>query len=65
MAEYEKDYIMRVTKTAVKGLNVFLKADSVDTIMHVDEAQTGQKKEKASAKADGSAVKDHDEKAEN
>jgi len=65
MAEYEKDYIMRVTKTAVKGLNVFLKADSVDAIMHVDEAQTGQKKEKASAKADGSAVKDHDEKAEN
>lgn len=48
MAEYEKDYIMRVTKTAVKGLNVFLKAESVDAIMHLEEAQTGQKKDKTS-----------------
>ncbi|WP_430609657.1 hypothetical protein [Enterococcus sp. DIV0876] len=51
MAEYEKDYIMRVTKTAVKGLNVFLKAESVDATMHLEEAQTGQKKDKTSGDA--------------
>lgn len=52
MPEYEKDYIMRVTKLAVKGLNVFLKAESVDAIMTLEEAQTGQKKDKTATEAE-------------
>ena len=45
MAEFEKDYVMRQTKLAVKGLSVFLKDESVDQIMQFDEQQSGQKKE--------------------
>jgi hypothetical protein len=45
MAEFEKDYVMRQTKLAVKGLSVFLKDESVDEIMQLDEQQSGQKKE--------------------
>ena len=45
MAEFEKDYVMRQTKLAVKGLSVFLKDESVDEIMQLDEQQSGQEKE--------------------
>ncbi|OTN77179.1 hypothetical protein A5886_002275 [Enterococcus sp. 8G7_MSG3316] len=63
MPEYEKDHIMRVTKTAVKGLNVFLKAESVDAIMHIDEAETGKKKDRHVVE-DG-AAKDQSEDLDN
>ena len=44
MAEFEKDYVMRQTKLAVKGLSVFLKDESVDEIMQWMNSRVDKRK---------------------
>lgn len=46
MAEYEKDYVLRIAKDMAKGLSAFLEDSSVDDILQVgDHKESQQKKE--------------------
>lgn len=61
MAEYEKDYVLRITKDMAKGLSAFLKDSSVDEILQVGDHKESHQKKEYAEKA-GQEAKSEDKK---